>query len=53
MVVQCQMPVVFDLIFKQQEDHADGDHILWQIPHFALDMNVGQKCVKPWRNGEH
>ena len=47
------MPVMFDLVFKQQEDHADGHHIFWQVPYLALDMDIWQKCIQPWCNGEH
>ena len=44
---------MFNLILKQQEDHAHSDHIFGQIPHFAFDVDVRQKRLEPWRDGEH
>ncbi len=44
-VMQRQMPGLFDLVFQQQQDHAHRHHILGQIPYFALDLNLGQICL--------
>ena len=42
-VMQSQVLVVLDLIFKKQQNHAHGNDILGQIPDLALEMEVGGK----------
>ena len=31
---------VFDLVFQQQQNHSDGDHVFRKIPYLALDMHI-------------
>ena len=40
-VVQSQVLVVLDLVFEQQQDHADGDDVLGQVPDLTLKMQGG------------
>ena len=42
-VMQSQVLVVFYLVFQQQKHHADSHDKFWQVPHFALDVNLGLK----------
>ena len=40
-VVEGEVLVVLDLIFKDDEDHAEGYDVFGQVPDFAVDGNVG------------
>ena len=44
-IVQRQILVVLDLVFQQQQDHAHGDHIFGQVPHFALRMKAREEAL--------
>ena len=52
-IVEREIFVVLDLIFKQKEDHADGDNILGKIPDLTLDLSVGHKDVAKRRQNEN
>lgn len=41
-VVQSEVFVVLDLVFKQEQDHADGDDVFGQVPNFTLDVERGE-----------
>ena len=41
-VVQSQIFVVLDLVFKKQQNHAHGNDIFGQVPDLAFDMEIGE-----------
>jgi len=51
-VVEGEVLVVLDLIFKDDEDHSEGNNIFGEVPDFALDGNVGPQECKGGANDE-
>ena len=45
LVVQREMPVVFDLFLQEQQNHAHSHQILGQVPNLALNMDARREGI--------
>ena len=52
-VVQRQMPVVFDLVFEEEKDHSHRNNVLGQVPHLALNLDCRPMRRHKRRNYKH
>src|ERR1700761_4008638 len=45
-VMQGKVARALDLLFQEQQEHADGNDIFGQVPDFAFDAEVGYKMAE-------
>ncbi len=51
LVVEGEVLVVFDLVFEEEQDHADGYDILGEVPDLVFDLRMGRQGIRQGARG--